>query len=43
MMMRKVGRKPLGRDVLEEGKGVLRVSPVIEGSRQLKTQRGPLS
>lgn len=48
MMMRQVGRKPLGRDMME-GRGVPRMkagsaaSPVVEGFRQLKTQMRSLS
>lgn len=49
MMMRQVGRKPLGRDMMKEGREVPRMkagsaaSPVVEGSRQLKTQMRSLS
>ena len=49
IMMRKVGRKPLQRDVLEEVRGVSRVkagsaaSQVGEGSRQLESHMRPVS
>lgn len=47
--MRKIGRKPKGRDVMEAEGGVPReksgsaVSPAVEGSRQPKTKTKPLS